>query len=412
MPKLITTKFPPSSNGRRLLFAVALAASWLILLGWAAGVSWNSPLKPQETQHFDGAQLRIVMGGGAEDGNALQIGAVGEQRTALQSVLVTNLRAEDNAILRYRFDQFPRTLELAFLFRRSDAPDDVHVVTLPWPGTLQAAFDLRDVPEWRGEISEIGFVESPTPQLIPTQTPFAPFRIVSIDLSSPSWLGGLRALRQDWFGYRPWGLYAVSMESAPDMIRRPSLIIVLSAAIITMLAWGALLIGWREQRAKFMLVVAIAFGWLLLDATWLSQLQKRVTTTWQVYAGKSWDERRKLVPDDDVLRAAERAKKIIAAVPGTPKVLVHSGSVVEAVRFYYQMLPINAALLVPVLAVLRAPLAEGTFIILYDVDGWDYSAKTRQLTAPGVALTAVPWLDEGTLRIFRIAPVSTISDAP
>lgn len=404
MLKLTAAKVSPSSNGRRLLFAVALAASWLVLFGWAAGVSWNSPLTPLESRHFDGAQLRVVMGGGAEDGNALQIGAVGDQRTALQSVLVTNLRAEDNGILRYRFDQFPRTLELAFLFRRSDSPEDVHVVTLPWPGSLQAAFDLRDVPEWHGEISEIGFVESPTPQLIPTQTAFAPFRIVSIDLSSPSWLGGLRALRQDWLGYRPWGLYAVSMESAPDLIRRPGMIVVLSAAIVTMLAWGALLLGWRAQRATRMLVIAIVLGWLLLDATWLSQLHKRVATTWQVYAGKSWDERRKLVPDDDVLRVAERAKKIISAVPGTPKVLVHSGAVVEAVRFYYQMLPINVALLVPVLAVLRAPLAEGTFIVLYDADGWGYDAKTRQLTAPGVALTSVPWLDEGSLRIFRIAP--------
>ena len=63
---------------RRLSFAVAVLLSMAILLMWAAGVDWQSPIAPEQTRNWSGSDFRVVMGGAAEDESRLRIGAVGE----------------------------------------------------------------------------------------------------------------------------------------------------------------------------------------------------------------------------------------------------------------------------------------------------------------------------------------------
>ena len=146
------------------------------------------------------------MGAGVEDDTALRIGAIGDDGNALQSIALDGLRAEDFSTLRYRFEGFPRTLELSLVFRRADAPDDVQVVTVPWPGDGWRSLNLHQVPGWHGQITELGFAENATPQVVPESVAFRPFRFDGAELWSPSWRGRFAALYTSWFGYTPWTL--------------------------------------------------------------------------------------------------------------------------------------------------------------------------------------------------------------
>jgi len=86
----------------------------------------------------------------------LRITSTGQDYTSLQSLRPSDVEAEKFPTLRYRFADFPRTLELSLVFRTAENSEDV-AVSLPWPGDATRTFDLSQVPEWRGRIVEIGF---------------------------------------------------------------------------------------------------------------------------------------------------------------------------------------------------------------------------------------------------------------
>ncbi|HET7924448.1 MAG TPA: hypothetical protein VFL30_06085, partial [Rhodanobacteraceae bacterium] len=198
---------------RRLRVAalvVLLGVLWMGLLGWASEAPLSAPFQPAERMRFAGSDFHVVLGAAVENGKRLGINAVGTDHMALQSVtLEAPLDAASFPVLRYRWQDFPRTLELSFVFRRADQPGDVHTITLPPAGAYPAYFDLSSTEEWRGQIIEAGFAEFPTAQLVPADIAFRPFSLVESELWSPSWRGSLGTLGTDWSAYRPWALMSV-----------------------------------------------------------------------------------------------------------------------------------------------------------------------------------------------------------
>lgn len=373
----------------------------------AAGVPWTSPLAPAERRHLEPADFQIVMGSALHTEAGLEVGAVGDERVALQALPLgmQGIDAANFGVLRYRFENFPRTLELSLMFRRASDPDDVQVVSLPWPDRGDSSLNLRDVPSWTGQITEIGFIQAATPQLIPNGIPFAPFRLVNAQLWSPSWLGALAALSTDWMAYRPWGLFAVSsvdQEAGTSLPRRPALLLVVESAIAIVGVVGLLLFGWRRREFRIGILATFVVGWLLLDVVWVSQLYERQATTRKVYAGKSWPERARLVPDDDLLKAADRLRDVVARFDPTPRVVIHAASPVEMSRLQYLALPVNAALLVWSIDPMRYQFPPGTLLVLYGMQDWTYDADRRQVRTPDLTFPSEPVLEEGALRIFRI----------
>ena len=347
------------------------------------------------------------MGSALHTAAGLEVGAVGNERVALQTLSLgaAGIDAANFDVLRYHFDNFPRTLELSFLFRRAIDPDDVKVVSLPWPGSTEASFNLRDLAAWEGQITEIGFIESATPQLIPNGIAFAPFRLVDAQLWSTSWRGGMATLFTDWLAYRPWGLFAVSsvdQEAGLSVPRRPALLLAVESAIVVVGMVGLLLFGWRRREFRIGVMVVFALGWLLLDAVWVGQLFQRQATTRTIYAGKSWPERAQLVPDDDLLKAADRLREVVARSNPPPRVVIHAASPFQEMRLQYLALPVNAALLVRAIHPMRYNFPPGTLLVLYDLQDWTYDTDSREMRTPNLRFPSEPVLEEGALRIFRI----------
>jgi hypothetical protein len=360
---------------RRILCAVVIAGIWLIVLGFGAGLVWTSPPMPATKLPIAARDFRVVQGAGVEDGSSMRIGSVGDDGSALQAVSIDHLRAEDFPVLRYRFDGFPRTLELSFFFRRADAPDDVQpAVTVPWPDGAWQTIDLSKMPGWGGEIIEMGFSEYPTPQLAPTSVAFQPFRFDSVQLWSRSWRGSFASLYTSWFTYTPWALLSISaLGPQREVAQAVPLAPVLLLATVLSFVVAAIFLRWPRRTTAMYGAVALGALWVALDLVWLDDLRKKHAFTETVYANKPWSERAQLAPDQDLAQVAAQVLAYFASQPGSHRLLVGAESKYVFLKLIYALLPLDAAPLQEV-ANLTWPSDE-MFVLLYNDSPWRYDDK-------------------------------------
>jgi len=389
----------------RLVFlGFSLLAMWLLLLGWAANVPFGSPWMPQEKINFSGADFQVVMGAGAIDEQHLKINAVGAESNALQSVTLKAVSAKDFPLLRYEFADFPKVLELSLVFRRADKPEDVQVIALPWPRDGKMSIDLSNIPAWQGNIIELGFAEFPTGQLVPPNYGFKPFSLENAQLSSVSWRGKLEALASDWFGAWPWSQRSVhALGRDTDTPRQGSLVGVIALGIsLTVLMVGLFgVIPWRVlPKLAGVLVLA---GWLVLDSLWYESLSWKHAATKDLYAGKPWEERKRLIADQSVLADAERLQILLREEPSSTRILIQADSYYELGRLIYHLLPANVAPFGYAFASSNhTPIPEGTIVVFYGRNTqWDFDPASKNLLNHDLRFPAESLLELPTFRVYR-----------
>jgi hypothetical protein len=385
--------------------AVAVVASWGVLLLWAAGARWSDPFSPPMHRSIGGSTFHEVFGRAVARDGRLAVQAPAEDYSTLQSASV-DIEAADFAILRYRFVDFPRTLELSLVFRTAAAPDDVQTISLPWPGSGDAAFDLSQVPAWRGTIIEIGFAEFATAQLVPPARGFAPFELDHAVLWAKSWRGDLAALATDWFGAWPWSQRSVhALGREGDAPHARSAIVFAALAAAASIGWLALLSGLRARRVAIMAFACAIGAWVLLDLRWQIGLFERLAATRSLYADLPWEQRKDIVGDDGTLRVANELKTLLRDEPGSARILVQSSSGYSVLRLMWHLLPLNTAALWS--ANPGAPLPEGCLIVFYDSDAWRRDPAMRRLLArseriwPNGVLMKSGFEGDGEVVVFR-----------
>ncbi|HJT98769.1 MAG TPA: hypothetical protein VJ696_10685 [Rhodanobacteraceae bacterium] len=367
---------------RRVAAALAVLACWTVLLLWAAGADWRAPFAPAERREFRGGEFTSVFGTGAVEAGTLRVEATGADFTSLQSLAPSDLDAAAFTTLRYRFADFPRTLELSLVFRTADDPEVV-AISLPWPGAGERTFDLARIPEWRGRIVEIGFAEFPVAQLVPPAQGFRPFAIVEADLWSRSWRGDLAALATDWFGAWPWTQRSVhALGRDTDTPRAESLVLCVALAAGAALAGLALAFGWRDRRVAAGGAIAVAVAWIALDVAWQAGLWGRLETTRAVYAPLSWIDRQHTIADTGIADAADRLRMMLRGEPKTARILVYADSTqgYELLRFIWHLLPRNVAVYAYASPFVNA-LPDRCLIVFLDSDAWRTDPSWRRLLA-------------------------------
>jgi len=380
---------------RRLVCALAIGAVWWVVLALAAEMPWSAPPLPRTQLDFPARDFHVVAGAGAEDGDALRVGAVGDDGSALQTV-AASIDADATPLLRYRFQGFPRTLELSFVFRTEAAPDDVQTVTVPWPGDSWRSIDLSKVAAWHGRILEVGFAEYPTPQVVPDGLAFRPFRFDGLALWSPSWRGSFAALATSWFGYTPWSLLSVSaLGPQREVAHPPPLAPFALGGLLASFGLAAWLLRWPRRALLPRAALAFAVLWVLLDLRWLDDLTAKHALSESVYAGKDWSERERLVPDTDIAAAAAQVRDYFATHGAPQRLLVGADSKYTFLRLIWFLLPLNAAPLQ------QAPPGEtwpdvDTYVLLLRDSTWHYD------TARGLLVDAADLpLERSADRVFH-----------
>lgn len=372
---------------RPLVFALVLATGLGLLLLWAADVDWSSPWNPEQQRNWLGSDFRVVMGGATQDEERLRIGVIGDNHTALQSMALNGVDAAGNSMLRYRFEDFPNTLELSLVFRRM-GDEDVNVISLPSPGNGDEWFDLGSIPEWQGRITELAFAEYPTPQVVPPEQAFKSFSLVGASLASRSWKGDLAALQTDWFGQWPWSQRSVhALGRDTDSPRARSLVLFIAIACALVLTAAILILRMRRPALLRLAVGVSLLAWLLLDLQWQAGLYSRGAATETLYAGHSWPDRELHAADRDLAEDARALKIALRGIPEASRILVHSGSSFSVLRLVYHLLPMNVGVFANALKVEggKVPPA-GTILIACDAPGWSFNAATGVLQADSLKI--------------------------
>ncbi|MBX3726373.1 MAG: hypothetical protein KF823_10710 [Xanthomonadales bacterium] len=387
---------------RRPIFAALVLAWSALLLALFVPLRPGDPPRPAQSLAIPGERFASAIGQARARDGGLHVTAMAGANGALQVHAPTPFRAEELPILRYRFEGLPRTLELTFVFRRADQPDDVRVMSLPGVGTGEGAVDLSASPHWRGTITEIGLAEYPGAQSVPPGAAFRPFTLRSVELQSPSWSGALAARRHDWFGRQNWELLSLSAigPDSPQARGWPLPVLLALAATGAWLA-GVLVLGWRGRRAGQAALLLAAIGWLLLDLRWLHNFHGRHQATRVVYAGLDAGERAALQPDQAAFDAAARVREALAGMDSDTRVFVDAGSDYQRARLLYHLLPLNVA---PVNLVTYGTPAQraGAVVVLFDARAPRWQPEAGLLHFADVAMAAEPIVLDGALRIFRL----------
>ena len=131
----------------------------------------------------------------------------------------------------------------------------------------------------------------------------------------------------------------------------------------------------------------------MLDWVWLGDLYGKHAFTENVYAGKPWAEREKLVPDPDIAQAAAQVRNYFATQHAlhqnlSHRILVGAESKYVFLKLIYDLLPLNAA---PIqqLAASRIP-PNDTFVLLYGDTQWHYDDARGTLIDDGGLPPGVP----------------------
>jgi hypothetical protein len=144
-------------------------------------------------------------------------------------------------------------------------------------------------------------------------------------------------------------------------------------------------------------------AWILLDLRWQWSLWWKHETTRELYAGKSWHERSRLVADTALVDAADRLRQLLRQEPDTTRILLYANSSYEVFRLHYHLLPANVGLLALALAnSAQVPLPANALIVLYNDSSWPFDAQLNALRPNGALIPAVELLNTGVLRVYRL----------
>jgi hypothetical protein len=225
---------------------------------------------------------------------------------------------------------------------------------------------------------------------------------VQADLDSPAWSALPRLLRHAWFGYQPWSLASINVVGAATDPNAPLPATLVFGALLSLVVCAVLL---RWSRAQWLraALVAGALAWVVLDLRWLGDLSSKHQLTESIYAGKSWQERARLQPDEDIAGFAQLARQQLADVRQGQRVLVASDSTYMLLRLIYFLLPLNA---VPLdAAITTAPARDwpdDTVIVLCASKRWHFDDAASVLRFEARSVDVTPLFVGGNLAVYRV----------
>lgn len=225
--------------------------------------------------------------------------------------------------------------------------------------------DLRDHPDWRGSIANVGLVVRGRLD--------APLRVTGFSLASNAWYATLGDIFRQWAA-SPFqdGRTSIGQMSFEERHVAP-LLAVVAAAVALALAWIGIQ-AWRRKERPGAASVAILFlaGWLALDLRWQTLLWREHAAAIRQFAGKTLDEKHASTLDAPIFEVARRIRD--ADRPRKGRVLVLSDNAHLRTRAAWFLYPENVSgNFLPRTIPAPADLRKGDQIVLllYRGIAWD-----------------------------------------
>ena len=317
---------------------LCLFLSAVVLLG--VYVVSQEPAAESESapRHWQGSELRVVVGRGVRRGDALEITDYQVQGGLYHAVAVWRgrLQARDFDTLRFNVEYLGPSITLKFTWKSADKPDEVQATPLLRNEHGLAAISLHGIAGWVGTIEEIGVYAV-------ADTPEDTALVRTLSLVSAGWRGRLESNLASWTAFRGWSNQSINFllptPREQDNSPLPPLAAWMGLALLLATLYGVARRG--HQPLTYALILFIP--WLLLDLLWQDQLRSQLRETRELFAGKSMHEKHLADVDAYIYKYVTRIRKDFLPDEPATIILTHKvkGHNYERLKAQYYLLPHN-----------------------------------------------------------------------
>jgi len=279
----------PEMNFMRPLLA-ALVSGVIVISGTLAFLSRGLPEESAEPILIDAVKLKFVMGSGRPQDKQMLIEGFNDGYALLSSGPVS-IQTDTHRLLTVNWDSLNKEDIPKFFWRRKSDPQNVLQTPIFNPGTEVIKMWLN--PDWRGEISEFGFLFSSREG---SAIALGPSTLDSDNLNSR-----LSLMWRAWTTFEPWTMKSVNFIMGGGVGQAVPLPAVLAAWFVLsllILLLSAALTGNPDLRNLILSsVIFFLTAWILLDLRWTANNIREIRNTWETQW--SADEHQRLLDGFD-----------------------------------------------------------------------------------------------------------------
>jgi hypothetical protein len=274
----------------------------------------------------------------------------------------------------------------------------LRLAALPDTPFARATVDLTRLPDWTGQVSQLGIALMPTDYLAPALLPETTFELRRMRLEPVGWGGALRTLWSDWSAYRPWNgrsNHTLGFElGARGASLQAFLASWLAAALLVLrLCFGA----GAVRRCAIPIVLAVVLGLALLQ---LRQLAIRAAVGSSAAAVAAAPER-PLAALPDLGAAAFALNARLREEGERRRVLVYGTGLFLSEYPTWLLREQDAATLRTIDALPTQAQLEGWLLVLAGEGDWSFDAASGSLRLGTQQRQASLWFDAGALKAYR-----------
>jgi len=240
-------------------------------------LSKDLPTTPGEAQSYPITDFKFAFGSGIPLSNSMRVDKFANGYALLSSGPVS-IQADQQRVLGYIWQPPKMPQEAAFFWRRSDNPQNVLRSEISLAGAHQ--IDLSTEPEWKGEITEIGF-------LIAGVNGEA-VEVGNITLIPDSLNTRLQLTWRAWASFEEWSQQSINFLYGGDYRQIVALPLLVAAWLLLtlMLFWLFARFGKSVNSQQMLTTAGMIFllAWVLLDIRWASNNIRQIQLSIQTHA--------------------------------------------------------------------------------------------------------------------------------
>jgi hypothetical protein len=241
-------------------------------------------------------------GEGYSEGTKLVVTNFDEQQRIRIISQQVSFRAEDMPFMAWTFSKFsPRTSVWVAWITKQD-PQHLNMMPALLPLDATAVYRMKENPEWKGDIVALGFGFD--------GQMYDSFSLDSVEIRPYSIGSMLESMWDEWSTFEGWSHSSINgtVGGSNRALIRPTHLVLTWLVLMSVIY---LSLSYRKNNNSYLRVLPIFFisGWMVLDVRWQVDLFRQNYLTYQLYMGKTLDEKRLIGKDRRLYVFAQEIKK-------------------------------------------------------------------------------------------------------
>ena len=242
-----------------------------------AFIAKGLPENTSKTLEYPISDFKFAFGSGIPLSKSMRVDQFANGYALLSSGPVS-IQAKQQRVLSYNWQPPHMPQEAAFFWRRSDDQQKVLRAEITVAGNYQ--IDLSTEPDWRGEITEFGFLLAGVNGEV--------IEVGDVSLMPDSLITRLQLTWSAWAAFEEWSQQSINFMHGGDYRQLVALPLLVFAWLLATLVLYWLITGARNRvgpiRLQTTAGMLFLLAWLLLDVRWttnnIRQMQASLQSQW------------------------------------------------------------------------------------------------------------------------------------